>query len=103
MIVLSVSQTYWNRGVSAHRKRAKRIWQAYLIDDDGKLHTKRVNWARAMYLKTQIRRKRKMFCQNCQEVYIGFVKNYKEILKIECPTCEDSDMIPADSLEQFEK
>jgi hypothetical protein len=106
MIVLSVSRTYWNRGVRSHRKGTKQIWQVYYLDDNReKLHTNRVNWAQAMYYKSQIKRKRRVFCASCGFEGIGFYKNDKEILSEPCPDCDDEDvtLLPANSIEQLEK
>jgi DNA-directed RNA polymerase subunit RPC12/RpoP len=87
-----VSQTYWNRGVRSHRKGAKKIWLVYSIEEDGKIHTKRVNALEALFYKTQIKHKRKAYCATCEKEYTGFFKNDKEILKTECPNCDDSDI-----------
>jgi len=105
LVVIGVSQTYWNRGVRSHRKGAKKIWIVYSIDEDGKLHTTRVNAWEALLCKTQIKRKRKAYCATCNRDFVGFFKNDKEILKTECPDCEDSDitLIPQDSFEYVEK
>jgi len=86
MIVLSVSKTYWNRGVKNHRKNAKRIWLVYYLDEeDGfKLRTKRINVFEVLYYKAQIRRKRPMVCRFCNRHQYHFVNNDKELEKRKC-------------------
>ena len=85
MIVLSVSKTYWNRGVNNHRKNAKRIWLVYYLDgDELKLRTKRINVFEVPYYKAQIRRKRPMVCRFCNRNQYHFVKNDKELEKRKC-------------------
>jgi hypothetical protein len=100
-----VSKTYWNRGVRSHRRGTKRIWQLYYLDDDdGKLHTRRVNVLEALYWKTQVRRKRTVFCVACGYVAVGFYKNDKEILGSECPDCDDGEtkLLPIEAIEALE-
>jgi hypothetical protein len=86
MIVLSVSKTYWNRGVKTHRKKAKRIWLVYYLDEDDefKLRTKRISVLEVPYYKAQILHKRVIVCKYCKRCQYHFVKNDKELEKREC-------------------
>lgn len=100
-----MSQTYWNRGVRSHRKGAKRIWVVYSIEEDGKLHTRRVNALEALYYKAQVKRKRRAFCTVCDTEFVGFFRNDKEILNTDCPECNDPDikLVPHDTVAYLAK
>jgi hypothetical protein len=69
--------------------------------EDGKLHTKRISALEALYYKTKVKRKRRTYCANCENEFVGFFKNDKEILKTGCPECDDYEvtLIPQDSIE----
>jgi hypothetical protein len=104
--VLTVSKTYWNRRVKSHTRGTKQIWQVYYLGDDyEKLHTKRVNWAQAVYYKSQIKRKRRFFCATRGFEGTGFYKNDKAILSDLYSLCDDHEppLVPANSIEQLER
>lgn len=70
----------------------------YLDDEDEfKLRTKRISLIEVPYYKAQIRRKRNAVCLECGNAYLVYSRNDKEILKTECPNCDDSDvtLVPA--------
>lgn len=105
MIVISVSKTYWNRGVKNHRKNAKKIWIVYSLDEnDGyRLHTMRVNALQALYYKSQVRRKRRGICTECGTEHIVFAKNDKEFFEQECTICVDTTLMPLSSAKELGK
>jgi len=105
VIVISVSKTYWNRGVKNHRKNAKKIWVVYSLDeDDGyRLHTTRVSALQALYYKTQIRKKRRGICTECGMEHIVFAKNDREFFEQECVNCLDTTLVPIDSVNELEE
>ena len=99
MYVISVSKTYWNRGVRKHRKNTRRITVVYYLDEEsGKLFTKRISPLMALYYKSKIHRRRRAVCTKCGMQYVVLVKNDKQVLQIECPNCSDYEttLIPAD-------
>jgi hypothetical protein len=61
-------------------------------DNYEKLHTRRINVFEALYYRDQIKRKRRVFCPGCKSQLVWYFKNDKEILKTECPFCDDSDI-----------
>lgn len=103
MIVISVSKTYWNRGVKNHRKNAKKIWIVYYLDedDDYRLCTMRVNALQALYYKSQVRRKRRGICTECGTEHIVFAKNDKEFFEQECTICLDTTLVPVESVKEL--
>ncbi|AFS82629.1 hypothetical protein [Candidatus Nitrosopumilus sediminis] len=84
--VVSVSKTYIHRGNHRHKKSTKKRWHIYYYDEEGNFKTQRVSWLSAMYYKTQKRKRLKYICTYCGNVFLGFVKSYKE--ELECPYCE---------------
>lgn len=93
MIVLSVSKTYWNRGVKRHRKNARKIWVVYYIDeDDGSLGTKRINPLTVPYYRSIRHKKKQCFCLRCGFIGTLLYRKEKEIFEKECPICDDPDI-----------
>lgn len=84
--VVSVSKTYIHRGKYRHRKSTKKHWYIYYYDEEGNFKTKRVNWFEAMYYKTQKRKRLKLICTECGNLFLGLVKSSNE--EIDCPNCE---------------
>src|SRR5574341_24795 len=90
MYVVSVSKTYWNRGVRRHRKKTKRITVVYYLDEQtGRLSTKRINAWLAPYYRTKICKRRRAVGPGCVMKYLLLAKNDKQIFDIKCPGCED--------------
>jgi hypothetical protein len=85
------------------QKRARLVWIAYFLDPDDnyRLKTKVINFLLAQYLKTKIHRKGTAVCANCQRQYHILFRHEGDILKLECPCCNDPDitLLPAGSLD----
>ncbi len=84
--VVSVSKTYKHRGLHRHRASTKKFWYVYYYDEYFVFHSEQVSYVKAMYYKTQKRKKMQYVCTECSNLFVGFVKSSKE--EIECPYCE---------------
>jgi len=84
--VISVAKAYKHRGKRQYRT-AKKHWFVYFYDEEGKMHSKQVNWLQAVYYMTQKHHRLKMICPDCGSVFLGLVKSFRE--KVECPNCLD--------------
>jgi hypothetical protein len=89
MIVIGVHSTYWNRGIRNHRRKSRKIWMVYELDEDGKLHTRHVSSLMVPYYKTQVHKRRRAVCLKCGNEYVVLIKNDKQIFETECPNCND--------------
>jgi len=85
MYVISVSKAYTHRGYHRHRKNTKKYWVVYFLDDEGKMHSKRVSFVEALIYKALKVHRYKYACINCDQVFLGLVKSKK--MKLECPYC----------------
>jgi len=83
--IVSVSKTYIHRGNHKHKSDTKKRWHIYYYEDDI-FKTERVNFLQAIYYMTQKRKRIKLYCQNCGNLFLGLVKSRRE--KLECPNCE---------------
>jgi len=89
MIVISVSKRWYHTRseVRQHGKNgAKKRWFVFYLDEEVKLHTKRIQWYEVWWFKLQKRHKRRYVCHQCGLQFIAFVRNAKET--IECPYCD---------------
>ena len=84
--VVSVSKTYKHRGLHRHRKSTKKHWHIYYYDEDFVFHSEQVSYVKAMYYKTQKRKKIQYVCTECGNFFTGLVKSRKE--ELGCPICE---------------
>lgn len=90
--VISVSKTHKHRGKNIiHKPKTKKHWQImyYDIDEDTielVLKSKFVNSLQATYYKFKKFYKRKFYCEECENVFVMFVKKRQK--NIECPNCE---------------
>jgi len=89
MIVISVSKRWYHprSEVRQHGKNgAKKRWFVFYLDEEeGKLHTKRIQWYEVWWFKLQKRHKKRYVCQQCGLQLIAFVRNKKEA--VECSYC----------------
>jgi len=93
-ITLSVCKVYRNTGrFRFHRKKTKKGWKHYFLSDDytDKLtfNTEWVDSVTAQFLKLKKWHLRKFICEECFNVFQGYVKNDR--MKIECPYCSDNE------------
>lgn len=88
MIVISVSKRWYHprSEVRQHGKNgAKKRWFVFYLDDEWKLHTKRIHWYEVWWFKLQKKHKRQFICLKCGQVWIAFVRNE---IEIDCPDCD---------------
>ena len=93
--VVSVSKTYKNRSSGViHRENTKKHWHIFYyeydeIDEVWKTHFDQVNWITAMYYKMHKVKKVYLWCADCQDHNLNFIKkrNDKNIINSECLVC----------------
>ena len=93
--VVSVSKTYKHRGSGiVHRENTKKHWHIFYyeydeIDEVWKTHFDQVNWFTAMYYKMNKVKKVYLWCDDCQDHNMNFVKkrNDDNYIKTECLIC----------------
>jgi hypothetical protein len=88
MIVISVSKTYHNaqrRRKKWGKPRCKPFWVAYILDDDGKFIKKHISILEVPLYKLQIKHKRTLICDTCENAFEDYVKNNTE--EVDCPYC----------------
>jgi formylmethanofuran dehydrogenase subunit E len=88
MIVISVSKTYHNaqrRRKKWGKPRCKPFWVAYILDNNEKFVRKRISALLVPLYKAQIKHKRVLICDNCEEEFVTYVKNDNE--KVDCSYC----------------
>ena len=86
--VISVSKTYKHRGIRRHKKKTKKFWFIYYLDEESKLHNQQVNWFQAIWYKSRKWYKRTFYCTECKQLFTALVRPKKSKL-IECPFCEE--------------
>ena len=93
--VVSVSKVYKHRGKFInHRENTKKHWHIFYyeyddIDEVWKTHFDQVNWFSAMYYKLHKVKKLYLWCAECEEHNLNFLKkkNDKYLVKAECLVC----------------
>jgi len=85
---IGVYKAYRNSGsLRFHRKKTKKHWKHYFLDDDeGTFNTEWISNFKAMILKRNVWKKRKMICLECGTMFYSLVKGNKDL--IECPNCD---------------
>jgi len=84
--VVSVSKTYKHRGLHRHRKSTQKYWHIYYYDEEFVFHSEQVSYLKAMYYKTQKRKKLQYVCPECFNLFVVFVKSSKK--ELDCPYCD---------------
>ena len=88
MIVISVSRTYHNaqsRRKKWGKPRCKPFWVAYILDDNENFVRKRISPLLVPFYKSQIRRRRILFCPDYENLFVAYVKSDTE--EVDCPFC----------------
>ena len=93
--VISVSKMYKHRGNHYHRPKTKKHWHimGYEWDDwedKFKMFCYPVNRIQAWYHRQHKYKKFELACPKCRTGVMCFAKKQKDILKIECPVCQES-------------
>jgi len=75
-----------------HRKKTKKCWKHYFIEDyyddgDWTFGSEWISAFKAILLKRKQVYKRKFICPECFNICVGFVKNDRT--KVECPYCDE--------------
>ena len=80
MLVKGVSKR-WQRKRKSH-PRAKKVWNVYFYDEDGRFRTKRISATQVLFYKAQIKKIRLFECGKC-----GFRFKSVSRPKPTCPNC----------------
>lgn len=93
--VISVSKMYKHRGNHYHRSKTKKHWHVlgYEYDDweeRYKMFCYPINCIQAWYYKQKKVKKFELVCPKCRNGVFCFGKKQKDILKVECPVCQES-------------
>ena len=92
-ITLSVCKVFRNTTRTRfHRKKTKPAWKHFFVtreepEDKWEFGTEWVDAITAQFLKLKKWKLRNFICEDCKEVFQGFVKNDR--MKIDCPYCEE--------------
>jgi hypothetical protein len=89
MIVIGVSRRYQNcqkRMRKYGKTHAKPVWYLYYRDDNDDFRTKRISLLEVPIYKSQIRRKRTLICDTCENEFEAYVKSDTE--ERPCPKCD---------------
>ena len=84
---ISVSRSYKRRGRGIrHRGSTKKVWFVYGYDEDGHFGSEQVGILQAILAKLNKFQKRKFYCPECKNLFVGLVK--KGTKKVDCPYCD---------------
>jgi len=92
IITIEVTKQYKNSGKDRHHRRTtKRYWKHHFFDlDIDRYCTEWVSSLKAIYLKTQIHHELTFVCLECENKFVDYIKNKKDM--IDCPDCGGNSM-----------